>query len=60
MSSAVGIPVVALGGVGRFEHLAEGIEAGASAAAVANLLHFVECSTQKAKAAMAEAGVAVR
>lgn len=60
VSAAVGIPVVACGGVGKFEHLAEGIEAGASAVSAANIFHFTEHATQKAKKAMAEAGVDVR
>lgn len=60
VSNAVGIPVVACGGVGRVEHLAEGIKAGASAASAANIFHFTEQATQKAKRAMAEAGIEVR
>ena len=39
-ASALTIPLIACSGVGRFEHYAPGIEAGASAVAAANLWHF--------------------
>jgi cyclase len=54
------IPVIACGGVGRFEHLAEGVAAGASAVSAANIFHFTEHSTQRAKRVLADAGVDVR
>ena len=55
------IPVVALGGVGKLEHFADAIVgAGASAAAAANIFHFVELSDRRAKRAMAKAGVRTR
>lgn len=61
VTSATSIPVVALGGVGRMEHFAAAVlEAGASAAAAANIFHFVEISDRRAKRAMAKAGVDVR
>lgn len=60
VSAATTIPVIACGGVGRFEHLAEGVEAGASAVSAANIFHFTEHSTQRAKRVLAEAGVDVR
>ena len=60
VSAATSIPVIACGGVGRFGHLAEGVRAGASAVSAANIFHFTEHSTQRAKKALAEAGVDVR
>ncbi|MCC6906274.1 MAG: imidazole glycerol phosphate synthase subunit HisF, partial [Anaerolineae bacterium] len=44
VASAVRIPVVACSGVGRYEQYADGIRAGASAVAAANIWHFKELS----------------
>jgi len=61
VSSAVTIPVVALGGVGVYEHLAPAVlDAGASAVAAANIFHFKELSDRQAKRALRRAGVDVR
>lgn len=60
VSAATRIPVIACGGVGRFEHLVEGVRAGASAVSAANIFHFTEHSTQRAKRVLADAGVDVR
>lgn len=60
VAEATTIPVIACGGVGRFEHLAAGVEAGASAVSAANIFHFTEHSTQRAKQVMSAAGVDVR
>ena len=60
VSEAVGVPVIASGGAGRLEHLAEALEAGADAALVASLFHFGHYTIAEAKAALAGAGVAVR
>ena len=49
VSNAVSIPVVASGGVGDWKHFAEGITAGASAVSAANIFHYSEQSTKKAK-----------
>lgn len=57
---AVSVPVIAFGGVFTWEHLVEGINAGASAVAVANLFHYTEQSTRKAKSYLANAGISVR
>lgn len=54
------IPVIALGGAGRFEQYAAGIRAGASAVAAANIWHFKELSDRLGKRALARAGVDVR
>ncbi len=60
VSGATGIPVIVCGGVGKFTHLVEGVRAGASAVSAANIFHFTEHSTQRAKKVLAEAGVDVR
>jgi cyclase len=45
----VDVPVIAFGGVGSWEHLDEGLAAGAEAVAAGNIFHFTERSTRKAK-----------
>ena len=60
VSEATTIPVIACGGVGRFEDLVAGVRAGASAVSAANIFHFTEHSTQRAKRVLADAGVDVR
>lgn len=61
VSSAVSIPVIALGGVGRFEHLAEAVtEGGCQGIAAANIFQHVEHSTIAAKAQMLASGLNVR
>lgn len=60
VSSVTSIPVIACGGVGRYEDYAEAIRAGASAAAAANIWHFKELSDRNGKRALAKAGVNVR
>ena len=61
ISDAVGIPVIASGGVGELDHLAEGILQGhASAVLAASIFHFGTFTIAEAKAAMAAAGVPVR
>jgi cyclase len=57
----VQVPVIALGGVGTYEHFVEGVTvAGASAVAAANIFHFKELSDRNAKRAMRRAGLHVR
>jgi len=58
--AAVEVPVIAFGGVFSWEHLVEGIQAGADAVAAANIFHYTEHATMKAKRHLAQAGVAVR
>jgi len=61
VADAVSIPVIALGGVGKFEHFVEGLKKGnASAVAAANIFHFSEHSVMKAKKAMKAANIDVR
>lgn len=54
------IPVIALGGVGRYEHYVSAVRAGAAAVAAANIFHFKELSDRNGKRALAKAGVCVR
>ena len=60
VAAVTSIPIVALGGVGRYEHYADAIRAGASAVAAANIWHFKELSDRGGKRAMARAGLEVR
>lgn len=60
MSSTLTIPLIACSGVGKFEDYAEGIQAGASAVAAANLWHFKEMADRLGKKALLKAGVNVR
>jgi len=61
ISSAVGVPVVASGGVGTLQHLVEGVtHGGATGVLAASIFHFGEHTIGEAKAAMTAAGVQVR
>jgi len=61
VTEAVNVPVIACGGVGRYEHLSPAItEAGASAVAAANIFHFCELSYPVAKRRMIDDGVPLR
>jgi imidazole glycerol-phosphate synthase subunit HisF len=61
IADAVGIPVIASGGVGSLDHLVEGVlEGHASAVLAASIFHFGEYTIDQAKAHMAAAGIAVR
>jgi cyclase len=61
VTRAVTIPVIACGGVGRWEHLAEGVlEGGASAVAAANIFHYTENSVFHAKQFLAGQGLPFR
>jgi cyclase len=61
VSEAVGIPVVASGGAGRPEHLADAIALGkASAALAASIFHFGEFTIRQTKQVMAARGIPVR
>jgi cyclase len=58
---AVTVPVIASGGVGNLEHLAEGVTEGhADAVLAASIFHFGEYSIHEAKECMAKAGIEVR
>jgi imidazole glycerol-phosphate synthase subunit HisF len=61
IADAVGVPVIASGGVGTLAHLVEGVRQGhASAVLAASIFHFGTFTIGEAKAAMAQAGVSVR
>jgi cyclase len=58
---AVDVPVIASGGVGNLDHLAEGVlEGEADAVLAASIFHFGEYSIAEAKQHMAERGIEVR
>jgi cyclase len=61
ITQAVGVPVVASGGVGTLQHLVEGVtEGGATGVLAASIFHFGEHTIAEAKAAMTAAGLTVR
>ena len=61
ISSALIVPVIASGGVGKLSHLVDGvIKGGADAVLAASIFHFGEYSVAEAKQEMAAAGIAVR
>ncbi len=60
VTAAVGVPVIASGGAGTLEHLAEGLAAGAEAVLVASLFHFREHTIPEAKRFLAARGIVVR
>lgn len=58
---AVNIPVIASGGVGNLQHLADGVKiGGADAVLAASIFHFGEYTVEQAKHYMAERGIEVR
>ena len=61
VSDAVSVPVIASGGVGNLDHLADGIQqGGADAVLAASIFHYGEYTVGQAKARMAERGIPVR
>jgi imidazole glycerol-phosphate synthase subunit HisF len=61
VTGAVGIPVVASGGAGTADHLADGaLEGGASAVLAASIFHFGELRIRDVKRGMAARGLPVR
>jgi cyclase len=61
VSDAVNVPVIASGGVGTLDHLAEGaLDGGADAVLAASIFHFGTHTVAEAKAHLAGRGVAVR
>jgi cyclase len=57
----VEIPVIAMGGVFTWDHLVDGVKiGGADAVAAANIFHYTEHATKKAKEYMRNAGLDVR
>ncbi|HEX4333626.1 MAG TPA: imidazole glycerol phosphate synthase subunit HisF [Usitatibacter sp.] len=61
VSDAVSVPVIASGGVGHLEHLAEGVERGhADALLAASVFHFGEITVGEAKRFLAARGIEMR
>ena len=60
ISSNVNIPVIASGGVGTLDHLAEGIKSGASAVLAASIFHYGTYSVKQAKQYLASKDIPVR
>jgi cyclase len=60
VAEAVGVPVIASGGAGTLDHLAEALHAGADAALAASIFHYGTYRIREAKEHLAAAGVAVR
>jgi cyclase len=61
ISDTVGIPVIASGGVGSLQHLADGVTQGhADAVLAASIFHFGEYTVGEAKRYMAQQGIEMR
>ena len=61
VSDAVTVPVIASGGVGTLDHLADGIQqGGADAVLAASIFHYGDHTVGEAKALMAARGIPVR
>ncbi|MEW5880678.1 MAG: imidazole glycerol phosphate synthase subunit HisF [Pseudomonadota bacterium] len=61
VADAVPVPVIASGGVGNLQHLADGIVVGrADAVLAASIFHYGEYTVRQAKEFMAAQGIAVR
>ena len=61
ITEAVPVPVIASGGVGNLDHLADGVQlAGADAVLAASIFHFGEYTIGEAKRHMAARGIEVR
>ena len=61
VSDAVDVPVIASGGVGTLDHLADGIRiGGADAVLAASIFHYGEFTVGQAKAHLASCGIPVR
>jgi len=60
ISKQTSIPVIASGGVGNLQHLADGLKAGASAVLAASIFHFQQFSIAQAKQFLKEQNLAIR
>ncbi len=61
VSDAVDVPVIASGGVGNLQHLADGVtEGGADAVLAASIFHYGEYTVRQAKEYLRERGIPVR
>jgi cyclase len=60
VASAVTIPVIASGGVGKLDDLADGLDAGADAVLAASIFHFGQHTIPEAKQYLRARGLAIR
>ncbi len=60
VSEAVSVPVIASGGAGELEHLAQALAAGADAVLCASIFHYGRYTVAQAKAHLAASGIPVR
>jgi imidazole glycerol-phosphate synthase subunit HisF len=60
VATAVSVPVIASGGVGKLDDLADGLLAGADAVLAASIFHFGRHTIGEAKAFLRERGLAIR
>jgi imidazole glycerol-phosphate synthase subunit HisF len=60
VADAVAVPVIASGGAGTLEHLADALRAGADAALCASIFHYGQHTVGEAKDHLIAAGIAVR
>jgi imidazole glycerol-phosphate synthase subunit HisF len=60
VSDAVSVPVIASGGAGELEHLAQALAAGADAVLCASIFHYGRFTVAQAKAHLAASGIPVR
>src|SRR5204862_1947819 len=60
VSDAVAVPVIASGGAGELEHLAQALGSGADAALCASIFHYGRHTIAEAKADLSQRGLPVR
>jgi cyclase len=60
VASSISIPLIASGGVGVLDHLADGLLAGADAVLAASIFHFGQHTVGEAKAFLAARGLEIR
>lgn len=61
ISDAVDVPIIASGGVGNLQHLADGVlKGGADAVLAASIFHFAEYTIEQAKQYMSDQGIEMR
>jgi cyclase len=60
VAEAVSVPVIASGGAGTLEHLAEALRAGADAVLCASIFHYGQHTVSEVKEYLAQAGIPVR
>lgn len=61
ITQSVNVPVIASGGVGNLQHLADGVlQGGADAVLAASIFHFGEHTVDEAKRFMAQQGIEMR